>query len=195
MARFGGDEFLILQENISVAEARLTAERIRGRVGDFVFCDSGKTFHVGASIGVAEITGQTPAEHVLAAADAACYSAKRRGRNRVEIYQANDCKLAQLRNDSHWSTQLRQALKANTFELWFQPVVEIETGFVSFHEALLRMRNDRGRDRRTGGFPAGGGTLPHGGGDRPARRETGGAPSGGRPGVASGDQPVRSIAR
>ncbi len=144
VARFGGDEFLILQENISVAEARLTAERIRGRVGDFVFCDSGKSFHVGASIGVAEITGQTPAEHVLAAADAACYSAKRRGRNRVEIYQANDCKLAQLRNDSHWFTQLRQALRTNAFELWFQPVVEIETGFVSFHEALLRLRTAEG---------------------------------------------------
>ena len=144
VARFGSDEFLILQENISVAEARLTAERIRGRVGDFVFCDSGKSFHVAVSIGVAEITGRTPAEHVLTAADAACFSAKRRGRNRVEIYQPGDCALAELRHDAHWSAQLRLAFKTNAFELWFQPVVEIETGLVRFHEVLPRLRTPAG---------------------------------------------------
>lgn len=144
VGRFGGDKFLVLQEDVSIGEARLTAERIRARVGDFVFCDSGKNFHVGASIGVAEVTGETHSEYVLAAADAACYSAKQRGRNRVEVYQANDSTLAQLRSDSRWSAQLRQALKTNTFELWFQPVVEIETGRVQFHEALLRLRTSEG---------------------------------------------------
>ena len=144
VGRFGGDEFLVLQENVTIAEARLTAERIRGRVSDFVFCDSGKSFHLAASVGVAEITGRTPAEHVLAAADAACYSAKQRGRNRVVVHQSHDHALAQLRNDSLWSTQLRQALKANTFELWFQPVVEVGTGHATFHEALLRLRTAEG---------------------------------------------------
>ena len=144
VARFGGDKFLVLQEDVTAGEARLTAERIRGRVGDFVFCDSGKNFSAAASIGVAEITGETHAEHVLAAADAACYSAKRRGRNRVEVYQANDSNLARLRCDSRWSTQLRHALKNNSFELWFQPVVEIEAGRVQFHEAILRLRTVEG---------------------------------------------------
>ena len=144
VGRFGGDEFLVLQENVTVPEARLTAERIRGRVSDFMFCDSGKSFHVAASVGVAEITGRTPAEHVLAAADAACCTAKQRGRNRVEVHQSHAYALTQAREDSLWSAQLRQALKANAFDLWFQPVVEVATGRVKFHEALPRLRTVEG---------------------------------------------------
>ena len=144
LARFGGDKFIILQEKVTLAEARLTAERLRGRISDFVFCDSGRSFHLGVSIGVAEFTGELPPEQALAAADAACYSAKARGRNRVEVYQHDGYELTRLRNDSNRATQIKQALKANAFELRFQPVVEIETGQVLLHEALLRFRTDAG---------------------------------------------------
>ena len=144
LARFGGDKFIILQEKVTLAEARLTAERLRGRINDFVFCDSGRSFHLGVSIGVAAFNGELPSEHVLAAADAACYCAKARGRNRVEVYQPDGSELVQLRDDSNRATQIKQALKANAFELRLQPVVEIETGRVLLHEALLRFRTVAG---------------------------------------------------
>ena len=144
LARFGGDKFVLLQPGVSVPEARLTAERMRGRINDFVFCDSGRTFHLSVSVGVAEFTGQVPAEHALAAADAACYSAKARGRNRVETYQPDDCELLQLRHDSQWAVRIKQALKDNALEVSLQPIVEIETGRTLLHEAVLRLRTGEG---------------------------------------------------
>ena len=140
VARFGGDKFVVLQRDVTVAEARLAAERLRGRICDFVFCDSGKSFHLDVSVGVSELTGEATAEHVIATADAACYSAKARGRNRVEVYQPDDAQLAQLRHDSRWTTQIKQGFKDNRFEVWFQPVVELETGFTVFQETHLRLR-------------------------------------------------------
>lgn len=140
VARFGGDKFVVLQHGVTMAEARLAAERLRGRICDFVFCDSGKSFHLDVSVGVSELTGEATAEHVIATADAACYSAKARGRNRVEVYQPDDAELAQLRSDSRWATQIKQGLKNNGFEVWFQPVIELETGYTAFHETHLRLR-------------------------------------------------------
>ncbi len=137
VARFGGDKFVVLQQGVTVAEARLA-------VGDFVFCDSGKSFHLDVSVGVSELTGEATAEHVIATADAACYAAKARGRNRVEIYQPDDAELTQLRSDSRWAAQVKQGLKNNGFELWFQPVVELETGFTAFYETHLRLRTADG---------------------------------------------------
>ena len=143
-ARFGGDEFVILLKDISAAEATTLAERFRARVGEFVFCDSGKSFHVGVSIGLTLINGQAPGEQVVAYADAACYAAKSRGRNRVELYQANGRELAQLRRDSDWMAQVKEALKSNRFEIWFQPIVELDTGRPHAYEALLRLCTETG---------------------------------------------------
>ncbi len=138
-ARFGGDEFVVLLKNVSPAEATTLAERFRARIGDFIFCDSGKSFNVGVSIGLVPLNGQAPGEQVVAYADAACYAAKSRGRNRVEMYQANGRELAQLRRDSDWMSQVKEALKSNRFEIWFQPIVELDTGRPHSYEALLRL--------------------------------------------------------
>lgn len=144
VAHLGGGRFVILQENLTLPEARLTAERLRGRVSDFVFCDSGKTFHIAVSVGVAPIDAQSNPEHVIAAADGACYAAKARGRNRVEFAQGSEIELAQLRQDDAWATRIKHGLKNNTFELWFQPVVNLESEWIEFHETLVRLRTDDG---------------------------------------------------
>ncbi len=144
VARFGGDKFVVLQHGVTLPEARLAAERLRARVADFVFCDSGKSFGLNVSVGVSELTGDSTAEHVIATADAACYAAKARGRNRVEVYQPDDAELTRLRSDSHWSTQIKQGLKSNRFEVWFQPVVDLETGRAAFYETHGRLRTEDG---------------------------------------------------
>ncbi len=144
VARFGGDKFVVLQRGVTLAEARLAAERLRGRIADFVFCDSGKVFGLDVSVGVSELTGEATAEHVIATADAACYAAKARGRNRVEVYQPDDAELTQLRSDSHWAAQVKEGFKHNRFEVWFQPVIELETGHAAFQETHLRLRTADG---------------------------------------------------
>ena len=144
IARSGDDSFAILQRNVSAAEARLTAERIRNHVTDLRFCDTGKNFAITVSSGVATFNGESTANHVMDAADAACYAAKARGRNRVELYQDGPRELIRLRDEARWADQIRQGLKNNGFEPWFQPVVDLDSSRVTAHELLIRLRTAEG---------------------------------------------------
>ncbi|MET0520122.1 MAG: diguanylate cyclase [Burkholderiaceae bacterium] len=88
VARLGGDEFAVLLRACSTAAALTVAESIRGLVAGHSRNWQGISLRVGASIGVVAIDdsfGDIAA--VLAAADAACYAAKRAGRNQVRLHQ------------------------------------------------------------------------------------------------------------
>ncbi len=140
VARMCRDEFAVLQEDISLPEARVYAERIRTKINELVFLDSGRRFGLAACVGVAALTGNTSASHLIAAADAACYSAKRRGPNRVELAAEGERRVASLTQDAAALEQVRAALKANAFELWFEPVIRVDDGRVDLHDASLRLR-------------------------------------------------------
>ena len=144
IARVCRDEFAVLQENITRPEARVFAERIRAKINDLVFLDSGRRFDLGACVGVAPLTGSTSAGHLLAAADAACYTAKLHGPNRVELAAEGERGIAHLCRDAVVLDQVRSALRANTLELWFQPVIRVDTGRADFHDASLRLRMSTG---------------------------------------------------
>jgi diguanylate cyclase len=89
VARLGGDEFAVLLDHCPVPRAALIAEKMRSAVQAYRLSWDGRTFGVGASIGLVPVDGSlTTAAAVLAAADAACYAAKRSGRNRVEVHGA-----------------------------------------------------------------------------------------------------------
>ena len=87
VARLGGDEFAVLLDHCPVAQAQVIAEKIRSAVIAYELVWEGRTHNVGASIGLVPVdaTLATAAE-VLEAADAACYTAKREGRNRVAMH-------------------------------------------------------------------------------------------------------------
>ena len=83
-ARVGGDEFAILLHACALPTALNVAEQIRSRVDGHALVWQGANFRVGVSIGVVQIDDSfTDVASVVAAADAACYAAKRAGRNRV----------------------------------------------------------------------------------------------------------------
>ena len=87
VARFGGDEFAVLLNHCHVAQAQVIAEKLRVAVVAYTLLWEGRTHSVGASIGLVPVgASMCTAAEVLAAADAACYGAKRLGRNRVEMY-------------------------------------------------------------------------------------------------------------
>jgi EAL domain-containing protein (putative c-di-GMP-specific phosphodiesterase class I) len=144
VARFGDDSFAILQQNISTAEARVTAERIRTHVHDLRFSDTGKHFEMTVSVGLATLTGESTADHVMAAADTACFAAKARGRNKVELYHDEPREIIRLRDDVRWAGRICHALKANAFVPWFHPVANLETCQVASHEMLTRLRTADG---------------------------------------------------
>ncbi|MEO8836171.1 MAG: diguanylate cyclase, partial [Caldimonas sp.] len=83
-ARLGGDEFAVLLHACGLPTALNVAEQIRSRIDAHALVWQGEEFRVGVSIGVVQIDeSYVDVAAVLAAADAACYAAKRAGRNRV----------------------------------------------------------------------------------------------------------------
>jgi diguanylate cyclase (GGDEF)-like protein/PAS domain S-box-containing protein len=84
-ARLGGDEFAILLRACTLPTALNVAEQIRARIDAHALVWQGRPFRVGVSIGVVQIEDSyADVASVIAAADAACYAAKRAGRNLVK---------------------------------------------------------------------------------------------------------------
>jgi diguanylate cyclase (GGDEF)-like protein len=101
LARLGGDEFGILLESCPLDRGRSLAEELREAVAQSRFGWEQRTFSVGASIGVVAITPFTASvDEVMRTADAACYTAKDKGRNRVHVYQPDDGELSRRQGES-----------------------------------------------------------------------------------------------
>jgi diguanylate cyclase (GGDEF)-like protein len=87
VARYGGEEFAIILPRTDVEPATILANRIREQLAQHVFVVNGAPVHLTMSMGISRIPhpSVTNIEDLIAAADAALYQAKARGRNRVEI--------------------------------------------------------------------------------------------------------------
>ena len=80
VARWGGEEFVVLLRDCPLADAVARAEKIRHRIAEAPCADAGT---VTISVGVAELTADEDLDHWLVRADRALYQAKRSGRNTV----------------------------------------------------------------------------------------------------------------
>lgn len=86
-ARVGGDEFALILEDCPVDQGRRVAEKIVRAITALEFTWSGRTYRIGASAGVSEISGSPNSPlGALGEADAACYAAKGAGRGRVMVF-------------------------------------------------------------------------------------------------------------
>lgn len=138
LVRFGGDEFVLILPGCELGEGVRLAESIIERIEEIVFISEGRKFGVGVSIGAAVAgAGMLPAD-IMSAADSACYAAKARGRNRVEIYRPETSEMAQLIADTDWSKRIRDAMRDGSLQLWFQPIVSIASREIIYQEILLR---------------------------------------------------------
>ncbi len=143
VARFGGDEFGILLEDIaSERDAIDTAERIAATFAR-PFVLSGSEHFVTTSIGIALATGGERADELIRDADAAMYRAKDRGRARYEVFdegmRGRAIERLRMEND------LRRALERDQLRLEYQPVVSLKNFSLVGVEALLRWHHpDRG---------------------------------------------------
>ncbi len=86
-ARYGGEEFIVMLPETSLGDAKLVAERIRGRVRERLFSTGKSSLHMSASLGAAAVpsAGIAGEDDLVNAADAALYRAKRDGRDRVVL--------------------------------------------------------------------------------------------------------------
>lgn len=142
VARTGGDEFMVLLENVaSDADAMLVAERIRAAMAPPLEVD-GRELFLTASIGIAlGRGGRDRPEDVVQNAGVAVHRAKDNGRARHELFR-QEMNLHPLRRLG-LETDLRRAVERKEFELEYQPGVELPSGRVVGVEALVRWRHPR----------------------------------------------------
>ena len=147
--RLGGDEFAVLLTGCPVNRAEQIANDIRQTIEAFRFIWQDKPFVIGVSIGLVPITAESESmTQLLAAADAACYAAKEKGRNRVQIYEASDQELSLRKGEMQWLPRINQALEDNRFVLYYQKITPIQSAALSNpvqYEVLLRMLDEQGK--------------------------------------------------
>jgi len=147
LARLGGDEFGVLLAHCAPASALRVAETLRKTIGDFHFVWKQRPFRVHVSIGLVSLgQGTRTLAQVLSAADAACYIAKDKGRNRVQVWSSESDELAVRHGEMEWASRLHGALERNRFCLYAQPLqaVRRESGHTRYTELLLRLTDDNG---------------------------------------------------
>ncbi len=137
LARFGGDEFTMLLENINnVEEAKRVAERISEAFGAPFEIQQQQVF-TNVSIGIAVgNSSQEDPEDLLRNADAAMYEAKRNGKAQYMVFEPGMTLRLQERLDLE--NELRRGIENNEFVVHYQPEVFLETGEVFGFEALVR---------------------------------------------------------
>ena len=155
VARFGGDEFVVLVRNVSRNDARTAATKVLELMRGLKHVEREQVFHLQCSIGVALLHGTRISSHeVIAQADIACRTAKAHGRNRVEIYSQAGKQSEQIADDVATMNRLRAALETDRFELLYQPLMHVTTRTVSHYETLLRLPTDTGVLRPESFLPA-----------------------------------------
>ncbi len=147
LARLGGDEFGVLLEHCHMEQGLRVANALRDAVQDFRFGWQDKSFRIGVSIGLTAINVHTESiAMVLSQADSACYAAKNRGRNRIQLYSAKDTELLRRSGEMEWVRHINLALEDNRFRLFYQQIAAIEPGGDEdgSYEILVRMINGEG---------------------------------------------------
>ena len=141
LARLGGDEFGILMEDTSLRDATQIIERLRGSIQKLEIVWDGVHHKISASFGLAVLNQATGSiDTVMRDADAACYLAKKSGRNCVRSMDAEKLAGNSDNEEQAWSSKLREAVADDKFILALQPVVNRTTDAVSHYEALLRIQ-------------------------------------------------------
>jgi diguanylate cyclase (GGDEF)-like protein len=143
VARFGGDEFAVLAEDIGNERG---ATRIAERIAEALtrpFILREREHFVSASIGISIGGGSEAPESLIRDADSALYRAKEHGRGGYEIFdevmRSRVIEHMQIEND------LRRAIQREELELHYQPVIKLRDGSIIAMEALLRWNHpDRG---------------------------------------------------
>jgi diguanylate cyclase (GGDEF)-like protein len=148
LARIGGDEFTLLLENCHLDDAYKVASQLGETVHNFRFAWQDRFFSIGTSIGLVVInTLSESVASLLSQADAACYTAKDLGRNRVYVYNEDDEVRSSRVGAMEWVAEINRAFADNRFVLYCQlikPLHEASELDPLHYEILLRMQGDKG---------------------------------------------------
>jgi diguanylate cyclase (GGDEF)-like protein/PAS domain S-box-containing protein len=145
VARIGGDEFGIILPDVSLERAAEVAERLRASLQDLSFRWNSRSFSVSASIGLIEVSDpDMTLEEALQAADVACYLAKEKGRNRIQIHISGDAELEARIGEMAWVQKIRRAVDEDRFLLFAQEIMPLSDPSAGRHIELLLRLSDSG---------------------------------------------------
>jgi diguanylate cyclase (GGDEF)-like protein/PAS domain S-box-containing protein len=134
-ARLGGDEFAVVLPETTEAQALKFASDIRS-----LLCERaiGPPIYVSIGISLFAPDREISADDALVAADVAQYQAKQSGGDQSRLYTGHGS------GALSWIEQIRTALAEDRFVLYGQPILDLGTGEVTFHELLIRMLSQAG---------------------------------------------------
>ncbi len=146
LARIGGDEFGLLLEGCSLDKAIEITEGLVSLIKSYEFNWQNRIFHVGVSIGMVMVTGETESiEKALTQADIACYAAKDMGRNQVHVHGIDDDRVKRMHKELSWVADVNNASTNNRFSLQLQAITNLQNRqSLSMYEVLLRLNDDEG---------------------------------------------------
>ncbi|WP_395707767.1 EAL domain-containing protein [Casimicrobium huifangae] len=148
LARLGGDEFGVLLDGCDTNSARQIATQLLDAIRAFRFVWQDRLFSVSASFGVAEISAHSESvEAVMSAADTACFMAKDKGRNQVQVFHLADAEVSFRQGEMGWASRLAKSVEENRFFLVFQRALQLsgEAEYLDYVEVLLRLRDEHNR--------------------------------------------------
>lgn len=147
LARLGGDEFGVLLEDCPQTTAERIANELRELISTVEFSWSKRVFACSISIGVTTFGVDIGnIDDVLSAADTACFLAKEKGRNRVQVHRSEDEEMTSRRREMDWAMRLREALRNDRFVLHAQNMLPLQSrhGERFRPEMLIRLRDTDG---------------------------------------------------
>jgi diguanylate cyclase (GGDEF)-like protein/PAS domain S-box-containing protein len=140
LARLGGDEFTVILAGLDHVGSVERIARTMISMLSLPFDLRGEKAFLSGSIGIALYPPDAQDMNALVErADQAMYASKNGGRNRFSYYTPELQEAAQARQSI--TADLREAISAQQFEIWYQPIVSLQTGAVHKAEALLRWRH------------------------------------------------------
>ena len=148
VARVGGDEFALLLIGCPLDKARQIADDLCRNVAEYRFVWKDRVFQIGVSVGLVELGRESgTVEELLAAADSACYVAKKQSTGGSAVYSARDEALARQTGEIHWLQRLQNALRDERFELYYQPIVPTDPSVTEGPgvEVLVRLKDEDGK--------------------------------------------------
>jgi len=153
ISRFAGDEFTALLPNMTINALPPVLDKLCRNLRSQVQLENNRVVQYSVSIGAALFPehGCDP-QTLIINADMAMYHSKKKGDGHWHIFDANDEMVVQMKNDNSLLLQLKNAIKQKSFQLVYQPILDIKNERISHYEALIRMNDEEGKPVSPGLF-------------------------------------------
>lgn len=147
ISRFAGDEFTILMTHVNHQDIPGVLQKLSTELNSSIQTGSGRSVQYSVSIGASLFPdqGHDPQE-LINNADMAMYNAKKKGMGHWHIFDSDDERVYQVKNDHNLILAIKHALKTSSFKLEYQPILDIKNNRISHFEVLIRMQDEKGQN-------------------------------------------------